>query len=189
MSDVTRILNQIESGDSTGAEQLPPLVDEELRRLAAQRLAAQRLAAPASGSGTPRPEAAKRPRFPVARLLLSQSLSDHADKHDGQLEFVRSLSSGKRVWNCLKARAARLPDEEIKHILTWIRSLGTPNSSRGSSGSHLRGAWHPRIRPGSLRGGTWSDFDAVPSCLKTMAIRQLLKLVTPLPTQPPPSTP
>ena len=155
MSDVTRILNQIESGDWTGAEQLPPLVDKEsfvvwllsVLLLSVWQLSVwQRRNAPA--------RSCKLPRSPVARLLLSQSLSDHADKHDGQLEFVRSLSSGKRVWNCLKARAARLPgQEEIDTYSLLDRSLGTPNSSEISSGSHLRGERGiPRIRPGSLRG-------------------------------------
>jgi RNA polymerase sigma factor (TIGR02999 family) len=39
MSDVTRILSAIEQGDSSAAEQLLPLVYDELRRLAAQKLA------------------------------------------------------------------------------------------------------------------------------------------------------
>jgi RNA polymerase sigma factor (TIGR02999 family) len=39
MTDVTRILNQIENGDPSAADQLLPLVYEELRLLAAQRLA------------------------------------------------------------------------------------------------------------------------------------------------------
>jgi RNA polymerase sigma factor (TIGR02999 family) len=38
MSDVTRILSRIESGDPSASEQLLPLVYQELRRLAAQRL-------------------------------------------------------------------------------------------------------------------------------------------------------
>ena len=38
MSDVTRILSAIDQGDPTAAEQLLPLVYEELRRLAAQKL-------------------------------------------------------------------------------------------------------------------------------------------------------
>ena len=38
MSDVTRILSAIEQGDPHAAEQLLPLVYEELRKLAAQRL-------------------------------------------------------------------------------------------------------------------------------------------------------
>ena len=39
MSDVTRILSQIESGDPSAAEQLLPLVYDELRKLAAARMA------------------------------------------------------------------------------------------------------------------------------------------------------
>ena len=39
MSDVTQILSQIEQGDPTAAEQLLPLVYDELRKLAAQRMA------------------------------------------------------------------------------------------------------------------------------------------------------
>ena len=39
MSDVTRILNAIEQGDGQAAEQLLPLVYDELRRLAAAKLA------------------------------------------------------------------------------------------------------------------------------------------------------
>src|SRR4051794_23216400 len=39
MSDVTQILSQIESGDPSAAEQLLPLVYDELRKLAAAKLA------------------------------------------------------------------------------------------------------------------------------------------------------
>ena len=39
MSDVTRILSAIEQGDPSAAEQLLPLVYEELRKLAAQKMA------------------------------------------------------------------------------------------------------------------------------------------------------
>src|SRR5215212_4930236 len=39
MNDVTRILSAIERGDPRAAEQLLPLVYDELRRLAARRLA------------------------------------------------------------------------------------------------------------------------------------------------------
>src|ERR1700676_3825715 len=42
MSDVTRILFAIEQGDARAAEQLLPLVYEELRRLAAQKLAQEK---------------------------------------------------------------------------------------------------------------------------------------------------
>src|SRR5262249_18018559 len=42
MSDVTRILSAIEQGDSHAAEQLLPLVYDELRKLAAQKLAQEK---------------------------------------------------------------------------------------------------------------------------------------------------
>ncbi len=42
MHDVTQILSQIESGDPTAAEQLLPVVYDELRRLAAARLALEK---------------------------------------------------------------------------------------------------------------------------------------------------
>src|SRR6187549_2269870 len=42
MSDVTRILSQIESGDPSAADQLAPLVYDELRQLAAVRLAQEK---------------------------------------------------------------------------------------------------------------------------------------------------
>ena len=42
MSDVTQILQQIESGDPSAAEELLPLVYDELRKLAAARMADER---------------------------------------------------------------------------------------------------------------------------------------------------
>ena len=42
MTDVTRILSAIEQGDPHAAEQLLPLVYDELRKLAAEKLAQER---------------------------------------------------------------------------------------------------------------------------------------------------
>src|SRR5689334_10985655 len=42
MSEVTRILSAVEQGDSGAAEQLLPLVYDELRKLAAQRMAQEK---------------------------------------------------------------------------------------------------------------------------------------------------
>ncbi len=42
MSDVTLILSRIESGDPQAAEQLLPLIYDELRRLAAEKMAQER---------------------------------------------------------------------------------------------------------------------------------------------------
>ena len=43
MADVTQILSQIESGDPSAAEQLLPLVYDELRKLAAQKMAQEKV--------------------------------------------------------------------------------------------------------------------------------------------------
>src|SRR5262245_37509972 len=42
MAQVTQILSQIDSGDASAAEQLLPLVYDELRKLAASKLARER---------------------------------------------------------------------------------------------------------------------------------------------------
>jgi RNA polymerase sigma factor (TIGR02999 family) len=42
MSEITRILSAIELGDSSAAEQLLPLIHDELRKLAAQKLAREK---------------------------------------------------------------------------------------------------------------------------------------------------
>ena len=42
MTDITQILSQIQAGDPAAAEQLLPLVYDELRKLAAQRLAQEK---------------------------------------------------------------------------------------------------------------------------------------------------
>ena len=46
MADVTRILSAIEQGDSHAAEQLLPLVHNELRKLAAQKFTEESLGQP-----------------------------------------------------------------------------------------------------------------------------------------------
>ncbi len=43
MSDVTQILAKMEQGDPAAAQQLLPLVYDELRRLAAAKMASERL--------------------------------------------------------------------------------------------------------------------------------------------------
>ncbi len=53
MSDVTRILSAIEQGDPSAAEQLLPLVYNELQKLAAQKMAREKPGqTPGNGVGT-----------------------------------------------------------------------------------------------------------------------------------------
>ena len=110
MSDVTRILSQIESGDPSAAEHLLPLVYDELRKLAAAKLAQEkpgqtlqatalvheaylRLVGPASpgapGSDRPDPHWDSRGHFFAAaaeamrRILVEQARGKGRQKRGG----------------------------------------------------------------------------------------------------------
>lgn len=71
MSDVTQILHQIESGDPSAADQLLPLVYDELRKLAAAKLANEK---------------------------PGQTLQATALVHEAYLRLVGKLGDGQ-VWN------------------------------------------------------------------------------------------
>src|SRR5262245_41613821 len=98
MSEVTHILSAIDQGDPHAAEQLLPLVYDELRRLAAQKLADEkpgqtldatalvheaylRLVAPASGAAPSRPDPQWNSRghfFEAAAEAMRRILVDQA---------------------------------------------------------------------------------------------------------------
>jgi RNA polymerase sigma factor (TIGR02999 family) len=111
MTEVTRILDQIQHGDPQAGEQLLPLVYDELRKLAAQRLAREapgqtlqatalvheaylRLVIPASGGRDPPEEQHWNSRghfFAAAaeamrRILIDQARKKKSRKHGGGLE-------------------------------------------------------------------------------------------------------
>ena len=106
MTDVTKILSQIESGDPSAAEQLLPLMYEELRKLAAARLAreqpGQTLQATAlvheaylrlvQGDGA-QPWDGRGHFFAAAaeamrRILIDRARRKHRPKHGGKLRKV-----------------------------------------------------------------------------------------------------
>lgn len=109
MSDVTRILSRIESGDPSAAEQLLPLVYDELRKLAAAKLAqekpGQTLQATALvheaylklvGTEVQRDFANRRHFFSAAAEAMRQILIDQARRklavrHGGQWRRVPEL--------------------------------------------------------------------------------------------------
>jgi RNA polymerase sigma factor (TIGR02999 family) len=120
MSEVTRILSAIEGGDPQAAEQLLPLVYDELRRLAAQKLArekpGQTLDATALvheaylrlvGSVEPRRYHDRRHFFAAAatamrRILIDQARGKHAEKR-----------GGGRPRQPVQELAAPAPDDEL----------------------------------------------------------------------------
>ena len=116
MNDVTRILSAIEQGDSHAAEQLLPLVYDELRKLAAQRLArekpGQTLQATALvheaylrlvGDGQPRDWNGRGHFFAAAaeamrRILINRARDKHRLRRHGQrarvdLEAITDLAT------------------------------------------------------------------------------------------------
>jgi len=107
MSDVTRILNAIEHGDAKAADELLPLVYEELRKLAAQRMANE---APGQTlqptalvheawlrlGGAEQPTWQNRAHYFAAaaeamrRILIDNSRRKKAARHGGHLERVNA---------------------------------------------------------------------------------------------------
>jgi RNA polymerase sigma factor (TIGR02999 family) len=135
MNEVTRILNAVEQGDPHAANQLLPLVYDELRRLAAQKLANEkpgqtldatalvheaylRLVAP--GHGAPAPPADKESRpwngqthfFRAAAEAMRRILVDRA----------RARQSQKRggAWRQVDLDAAAAADSESSDHLVAV---------------------------------------------------------------------
>ena len=140
MNEVTRILSAIEQGDSHAAEQLLPLVYDELRRLAAQRLAQEkpgqtlqatalvheaylRLVAGGDGSA-PRERrfADSRHFFAVAAEAMRRILVESARR-----KGLEKLGGGQRREHAdLEALNAGVPAEEL---LTLAHAAGCLNVS------------------------------------------------------------
>jgi RNA polymerase sigma factor (TIGR02999 family) len=84
MSDVTQILSQIESGDPSAAEQLLPLVYEELRKLAAHKLAQEK------------PGQTLQPTALVHEAYLRLVDREQAQRWDGRGHFFSAAAEAMR---------------------------------------------------------------------------------------------
>jgi RNA polymerase sigma factor (TIGR02999 family) len=116
MSDVTRILNAIDSGDPRAAEQLLPLVYEELRTLAAQRLAHEA------------PGQTLQPTALVHEAYL-RLVGDGADQHwDGQRHFFAAAAEAMR--RILVENARRKHRAKRGGVRTSISTSSKPPPSR-----------------------------------------------------------
>ena len=130
MNDVTRILSAIEQGDPAAAEQLLPLVYDELRNLAAQKMArekpGQTLDATALvheafvrlvGSDAQPSYRDRRHFFATAatamrRILIDTARRKRSEKHGGRLERIP-----------LDNLAAAAPDGEILALNEALEKL------------------------------------------------------------------
>ena len=83
MNDVTRILSAIEHGDPKAAEQLLPLVYDELRKLAAQKLAHEKPGQTLQATA-------------LVHEAYVRLVGDAAGRWDGRSHFSRKKNSGFR---------------------------------------------------------------------------------------------
>ena len=122
MNDVTRILSAIEQGDPQAAEQLLPLVYDELRKLAAQRLAAGEAGPdapghrpgprglPAAGGREPAQHWNSRGHFfAAAAEAMRRILVDNARRKQSQEAGRRSRAPGPRPSSPPPLRTPRRP--------------------------------------------------------------------------------
>jgi RNA polymerase sigma factor (TIGR02999 family) len=136
MSDVTRILSQIEAGDPSAAEKLLPLVYDELRKLAAAKLAqekaGQTLQATAlvheayiriAGDGEPKDWNGRGHFFAAAAEAMRRILINRArDK-----QRLKRGGDRKRVHFDLLTDPATAPDEDLLDLDDALSSLASTN--------------------------------------------------------------
>ena len=132
MHDVTRILSAIEEGDPHAAEQLLPLVYDELRKLAAQKLAqekpGQTLEATALvheaylrlvGIAEPRVYRDRGHFFATAATAMRRILIDQARRKKTEKQ------GGGRLRHELPDLAAPQPDDELLALNDALEQLAT----------------------------------------------------------------
>ena len=138
MSDVTRILSAIEQGDPSAAEQLLPLVYDELRQLAAQKLAheqpGQTLQATALvheaylrlvGGETPQRWDGRGHFFAAAAEAMRRILVDQARRR----QAAKRGGLQKRVEMPESRLAAPMPDDELLALHEALEQLASIDSA------------------------------------------------------------
>jgi RNA polymerase sigma factor (TIGR02999 family) len=138
MSDITRILNAIEQGDGQAAEELLPLVYQELRRLAAYKMAneaASHTLQPTALvheawlklAGTPDRKFRGRDHFFAAaaeamrRILIDHARRKRAQRHGGGQQRVDV--EGLEI-------AASMPDEELLALDDALEKLALVDAQK-----------------------------------------------------------
>jgi len=132
MNDVTQILSRIDSGDPSAAEQLLPLIYDELRRLAAAKLArekpGQTLQATALvheayvrmvGASQPRSYQDRRHFFAAAATAMRRILIDSARRK------LTSKRGGDFERQPLEAIAAPEPNEQLLELDEALQRFAT----------------------------------------------------------------
>ncbi len=105
MSDVTRILGQIEAGDPTAAEELLPLVYQELRKLAAAKMREEQ------------PGQTLQPTALVHEAYLRLVTSSQAEPWNGRGHFFAAAAEAMRrilIENARKKQRRRQAGEAVR---------------------------------------------------------------------------
>jgi RNA polymerase sigma factor (TIGR02999 family) len=111
MSDATRILSDIEQGDRKAAEQLLPLVYDELRKLAAQRLAREKPGQTLDATAL------------VHQAYLRLVDQDRAQRWDGRSHFFAAAAESMRrilVENARRKRSLKRGGGLVRHDLDEV---------------------------------------------------------------------
>ncbi|HUE71663.1 MAG TPA: sigma-70 family RNA polymerase sigma factor [Pirellulaceae bacterium] len=116
MSDVTRILSQIESGDPQAAEQLLPLVYDELRKLAAAKLAQEK-----PGQTL---QATALVHEAYLRLVGGEARGSYRDRH----HFFATAATAMRRILVDAARGKQSKKRGGDHLREPLRDIAAPES-------------------------------------------------------------
>src|SRR5579884_2682633 len=109
MDAITQVLNAVEQGDPRAAEQLLPLVYDELRKLAAHRLA---------GEG---PGHTLQPTALVHEAYLKLVGPDPQQPWKGRVHFFASAAAG---WASASSRASRSPAPPLSATISMLAESG-----------------------------------------------------------------
>ena len=152
MNDVTRILSAIGQGDPRAAEQLLPLVYEELRRLAAQRLAQEKPGQTLQATalvheaylrlvGADQPFANRGHFFAAAAEAMRRILIDRARAR----RSLKRGGDGRRV--ALDGVAAPDPDDRLLALDEALTQLAgvDPLAARVVEMHHFAGMAHDQV--------------------------------------------
>src|SRR5215217_5028073 len=122
MSEVTRILSAIEQGDPHAAEQLLPLVYDELRRLAAQKLAGEK------------PGQTLQATALVHEAYLRLTGAD-GDRHwNGRAHFFRAAAAAMRRIGVAHARVGAVTRAGVGHARPQLRRPPNRSPARRRAG-------------------------------------------------------
>lgn len=119
MSDVTQILSKIEAGDQQAAEELLPLVYEELRKLAASRMSSER------------PEQTLQATALVHEAYIRLVDTDKAKAWNSRGHFFAAAAEAMRRILVERARKKAGPVAGGEHVKVSLSSVDPADSGSG----------------------------------------------------------